>query len=117
MLSTRGRLLTLLALLGLPFALAPMPAQGVREKQAAPAVGQGGKEKWAPAPGDWPLFRGNPLQTGVASSALPADLVVRWKFKTKDSIEAAAAIVNGVVYAGSFDEHLYALDLATGKEK
>src|SRR5262245_34437400 len=71
----------------------------------------------AEAAADWPLFRGNPLQTGVASSALPADLVVRWKFKTKDSIEAAAAIVDGVVYAGSFDEHLYALDLKTGKEK
>jgi outer membrane protein assembly factor BamB len=71
----------------------------------------------APRTADWPLFRGNPLQTGVASSELPADLVVRWKFKTKDSIEAAAAIVDGVVYAGSFDEHLYALDLKTGKEK
>src|SRR6516165_10141564 len=63
----------------------------------------------AKAPADWPLFRGNPLQTGVASSPLPADLVVRWKFKTKDSIEAAVAIADGVVYAGSFDEHLYAL--------
>jgi outer membrane protein assembly factor BamB len=71
----------------------------------------------APRAGDWPLFRGNPLQNGVASSSLPADLVVRWKFKTKDSIEAAVAIVAGVVYAGSCDEHLYALDLATGKEK
>ena len=65
----------------------------------------------------WPLFRGNALQNGVALSGLPADLAVRWKFKTSDSIEAAVAIVDGVVYAGSFDEHLYALDLATGQEK
>jgi outer membrane protein assembly factor BamB len=66
---------------------------------------------------DWPLFRGNALQTGVASSPLPEELDIRWKFKAKDGIESAAAIVNGVVYVGSLDEHLYALDLATGQLK
>src|SRR5436309_1661297 len=66
---------------------------------------------------DWPLFRGNALQTGVASSPLPEELEIRWKFKAKDGIEGAAAIVNGVVYVGSLDEHLYALDLATGQLK
>lgn len=66
---------------------------------------------------DWPLFRGNPLQNGVAASPLPGELVVRWKFETKDAIEATAAIVGDTVYVGSLDEHLYAVDLATGKEK
>jgi outer membrane protein assembly factor BamB len=66
---------------------------------------------------DWPSFRGNPLQTGVAASPLPENLEVRWKFKAKDGIEGAAAIVNGAVYVGSLDEHLYALDLATGQVK
>jgi outer membrane protein assembly factor BamB len=66
---------------------------------------------------DWPLFRGNPLQTGVAASSLPENLEIRWKFKAKDGIEGAAAIVNGIVYIGSLDEHLYALDLATGQVK
>jgi outer membrane protein assembly factor BamB len=70
---------------------------------------------------DWPLFRGNPLQTGVAGSDLPESLEIRWKFKgkdsTEDSIEATAAIVNGTVYYGSMDGHLYALSLATGKQK
>ncbi len=70
-----------------------------------------------PSSADWPLFRGNPLQTGVADSDLPTDLVVRWKFQTKDSIEAAAAIVGGTVYFGSLDEHLYAVELKSGKEK
>ncbi len=32
-------------------------------------------------------------------------------------IEGAPAIVGGVVYVASLDKHLYALDLATGKEK
>jgi eukaryotic-like serine/threonine-protein kinase len=66
---------------------------------------------------DWPVFRGSAEQTGVASAALPDKLDVRWKFSTKDSVEGAAAIVDGVVYIGSFDEYLYALDLVSGKEK
>jgi len=66
---------------------------------------------------DWPLFRGDALQTGVSKSPLPEELEIRWKFKAKDGIEGAAAIVNGVVYVGSLDEHLYALDLATGQPK
>lgn len=66
---------------------------------------------------DWPLFRGNPLQTGVASSDLPAQLAVRWKFAVKDRIESSAAIVEGVVYFGSYDEHLYALNLKDGSLK
>src|SRR5262249_17933989 len=66
---------------------------------------------------EWPLFRGNPLQTGVAASALPENLEIRWKFKANEGVEGAAAVVNGTAYVGCLDEHLYALDLATGREK
>ncbi len=70
----------------------------------------------APA-SDWPTFRGNPQQTGYVEAALPDKLEIRWKFKTSDAIEGAAAIVQGVVYVGSFDQHLYAIDLASGTQK
>jgi outer membrane protein assembly factor BamB len=70
-----------------------------------------------PPAADWPIFRGSPTQTGVAASALPDNLEILWRFKTGDAIEGTAAIVGGVAYVGSFDEHLYAIDLATGKEK
>jgi outer membrane protein assembly factor BamB len=70
-----------------------------------------------PSKPDWPVFRGNAEQTGVASDTLPDKLELLWKFSTKDSIEGAPAIAGGVVYVGSFDEYLYALDLANGKEK
>jgi outer membrane protein assembly factor BamB len=66
---------------------------------------------------DWPLFRGDARQTGIAKDGLPEQLAVLWKFETKDNIEATAVIVDGVVYIGSMDEHLYAIDLKTGKEK
>jgi outer membrane protein assembly factor BamB len=67
--------------------------------------------------GDWPLFRGNPLGTGVARDTLPDDLEVRWRFKAGDSVESTAAIVGNTVYVGSLDGYLHALDLATGKER
>src|SRR5262249_59289792 len=52
-----------------------------------------------------------------AASALPEELEIRWKFKAMDGIEGTATIVNGTVYVGSLDEHLYALDLAGGRVK
>jgi outer membrane protein assembly factor BamB len=70
-----------------------------------------------PSKRDWRVFRGNAEQTGVVAATLPDKLEVLWKFSTKDSIEGAAAVTEGVVYVGSFDEYLYALDLASGKEK
>lgn len=66
---------------------------------------------------DWPIFRGNSLQTGVAPGKLPDKLEVLWKFQAKEGIEGTAAIVGDTVYFGSFDTNLYAVDFATGKEK
>ena len=56
---------------------------------AKPGPDTKGKEKSA---ADWPIFRGNPLQTGVAGASLPDKLVIRWKFKAKDAIEGSAAM-------------------------
>src|SRR5262249_47053046 len=71
------------------------------------------------APADWPLFRGNAQQTGVASAALPGKLDVLWKFQAKDAAEDTPAIAGDTVFVGAEvdGESLYALDLASGKEK
>lgn len=74
------------------------------------------------AAADWPSFRGDPAQTGVAADALPDTLVVRWTVKTGSdpataSVEGTAAVVGGVAYVGAMDDHLYALDLATAKPR
>src|SRR5262245_6197908 len=68
-------------------------------------------------PDPWPMFRGNPLQTGVTLAKLPDKPDVVWQFKTQEAIESTAAIEGGVVYIGSNDLHLYAIDLAKGTEK
>lgn len=70
-----------------------------------------------PTKDSWPLFRGNPEQTGVAVTPLPDKLQIKWQFKAKNGIEGTAVIANGIVYIGSFDSHLYALDLASGDPK
>lgn len=69
------------------------------------------------AAADWPLFRGDALMSGVGRAKLPDQLAERWTFKCGDAVEGAPAIAGGVVYVGSFDKHLYAIDLAAGKQK
>lgn len=66
----------------------------------------------------WPVFRGDVASTGVAQTKLPDKPAVIWKKTFKDGgFEATAAIVDGMIYVGSFDGNLYALSIATGEEK
>jgi outer membrane protein assembly factor BamB len=67
---------------------------------------------------DWPMFRGNSLLTGVATSTLPDSLALLWTFQAEgkgESIESSAAIVNGVVYVGTVGGYLHAIGLNDGK--
>jgi RNA polymerase sigma factor (sigma-70 family) len=66
---------------------------------------------------EWPVFRGDALNSGTTSATLPERLKVLWKFPTQDGVEGTAGIVAGTVYVGSLDGHLYAIDLKTGKQK
>src|SRR3989442_602320 len=47
----------------------------------------------------WPMFRGNPQLTGVATSPLPDQLALVWTYEAdkNDAFESSAAIVDGVV--------------------
>ncbi|MDT9191305.1 MAG: PQQ-binding-like beta-propeller repeat protein, partial [Limnospira sp. PMC 894.15] len=40
-----------------------------------------------------------------------------WKFRTEDGIFSSPAVSGGVVYFGSYDNHLYAVDANTGQER
>ena len=64
---------------------------------------------------DWPLFRGNRLAQGVASSSLPKAPKLLWEYKVKEgAFEATPAVVAGVVYIGDLDGSLFALKLENG---
>src|SRR5213083_1049193 len=65
---------------------------------------------------NWPMFRGNPALTGVASGALPDKLSLLWSFKTGGPVKSSAAILGGRIFIGSGDSHVYALELAGGKK-
>jgi len=42
---------------------------------------------------------------------------LKWKFETGDDVSSDPALSEGVVYFGSDDNHLYAVDIQTGEEK
>jgi len=64
------------------------------------------------------MFRGNPEHTGVYDNGgiVPTNPEL-WRFKTGDEVRSSPAVSNGVVYVGSMDSNLYAIDAMTGKEK
>jgi len=54
-------------------------------------------------------------RTSVYDTQGPRSLQgLAWKFKAEDEIASTPAIAGGKVYFGSYDQHLYALDSATG---
>jgi eukaryotic-like serine/threonine-protein kinase len=67
--------------------------------------------------GNWPQFHGNQAQTGYVSGELPDSPKLVWRFKTGAGVKSSPAIVNNIVYIGSSDKHIYAIDVQTGKQR
>lgn len=62
-------------------------------------------------------FHGNMARTGVFAGPGPSELHgTVWTFKTNGPIVGSPAIAKGVVYIGSLDNHLYAVDQQSGKQ-
>jgi eukaryotic-like serine/threonine-protein kinase len=64
------------------------------------------------------MFGVTPQHSNVYSSSFPSELKLekKWKFKTNGMIFSSAVVVNDVIYFGSDDSCLYALD-ASGTQK
>jgi len=63
-------------------------------------------------------FHGNIARTGVYDSpALEHLSGVKWAFKAEGPITGSPAISDGVIYIGSLDTNLYAVDQQTGRQK
>jgi outer membrane protein assembly factor BamB len=66
---------------------------------------------------DSPSFRGGSDHPGVYdSAAITHAPQLKWKFQTAGKIFSSPAISGGVLFVGSTDHNLYALDLATGRQ-
>jgi hypothetical protein len=63
------------------------------------------------------MFRGNLQRTGKYPSPAPREFnELVWQFETDSSVSSSPAISEGVVYFGSNDHHLYAVDVETGEQ-
>ena len=63
-------------------------------------------------------FHGNVERTGAYEEPGPTRFGgVKWAFKAGGAIVTSPAVADGVVYIGSLDGHLYAVEQDTGKEK
>jgi outer membrane protein assembly factor BamB len=64
---------------------------------------------------DSPMFRGNLQHTGVYGGTGVTKLPgIQWKFHTDGRVISSPAVVKGVVYVGSTDGNMYAINAATG---
>ncbi|WP_142860749.1 beta-alanine-activating enzyme beta-propeller domain-containing protein [Salinigranum halophilum] len=86
------------------------PDHGRQSTEAQPTGAQ---------PTQWPMFRGGPARTGsTGQSRGPRERVAeRWTLETGGAISSSPTVVEGTVYVGSGDGHLYAVDTATGAEQ
>ncbi len=69
---------------------------------------------WAIGTQSWSMFRQDPTHSGAGQAAAPTNLTVRWKFTTGGAVCSSPSVVNGILYVGSEDKKLYALDAETG---
>ncbi len=64
------------------------------------------------------MFRGDPAHAGVSTSAAPRQLPrVKWSFPTGDRIVASPVYADGLVYIGSDDGNVYAVDATSGQQR
>jgi len=63
------------------------------------------------------MFRGDIAHTGVYASVAPKNINhVRWEFKTGGRIFSSPVVADGIVYVGSSDHFLHAIDAGKGGE-
>ena len=62
----------------------------------------------------WPMFHGDLAHTGNSNSNGPTSNQTLWVYRAKDVVWSSPAVVNGVVYFGSFDKNVYAVNAKDG---
>jgi len=69
-------------------------------------------------PGQWTMFRHDLSRSGSINPTSPAPKgTLKWSFPTDAPVHSSPTVVDGTVYFGSQDFHLYALDAETGVQR
>jgi len=63
------------------------------------------------------MFRGGPAHEGVYASAPPTLASLAWKFRTRGRVISSPAVSGDLVFVGSTDQGLYAVERATGAQR
>jgi outer membrane protein assembly factor BamB/ABC-type transport system substrate-binding protein len=66
-----------------------------------------------PSP-DWPMFHHDLSHSGYSTSTAPTTNQTLWTYTTGGAVYSSPAVVSGVVFVGSWDDKVYALNAATG---
>jgi outer membrane protein assembly factor BamB len=67
----------------------------------------------APVVSSWSQWRTDPAHSSTAQVG-PSNLTVAWRFTTGGAISSSPSVENGVLYVGSQDKNIYALNANTG---
>ena len=64
--------------------------------------------------GSWPMFRHDAARSSIGNEG-PSNLNLAWSYKTNGAVMSSPSVVNGIVYAGSQDMNVYAVDAWSGE--
>ncbi len=67
------------------------------------------------ADADWPMFRGDPQHSGLASLQDATQLQIAWSAELGGSVDSSPAVADGVVYVGNSSGEVVALDAGDGE--
>ncbi len=65
---------------------------------------------------DWPMFQHDLKHVGYSTSTAPNTNNIIWNYTTDGDVYSSPAVVDGKVYIGSDDGHMYCLDAEDGDE-
>ncbi len=63
----------------------------------------------------WPMFRHDLSHTGYSTSWAPSTNRTLWNYPTSGAVESSPAVSDGMVFVGSYDNTVYALNYSTGE--
>jgi len=63
---------------------------------------------------DWVMFHDDPSHSGARTDNPSLTTNLLWKYKTGREVDSSPTVANGIVYVGSDDDNVYALDANSG---